>query len=50
LKKILAALGVRFVSPSKVARIEASTEMPQILHEWEENHFERIATGDESWV
>jgi histone-lysine N-methyltransferase SETMAR len=39
-----------FLSPAqKVARVEASTEMLRILHEAEENDFDGIATGDESW-
>jgi hypothetical protein len=33
----------------KVSRAEVSTKMPQILRELEENHFEGIAAGDESW-
>jgi hypothetical protein len=38
------------LSPAQnVARVEASTDMPRLLHESEENHFERIATGDEIW-
>jgi hypothetical protein len=39
-----------FLSPAQsIARGEASTEMLQILHESEENYFQGIATGDESW-
>jgi hypothetical protein len=39
-----------FLLPAqKVARDEASTEMLRILHESGENHFEEIATGNESW-
>jgi hypothetical protein len=33
----------------KVAHIEASTEMLRILHKLEENYFEGITTGDESY-
>jgi hypothetical protein len=33
----------------KVARVEGSTETLRILHEPEEDHFEGITTGDESW-
>jgi hypothetical protein len=44
------ALSSPFVSlAQKVARVEAPTEMLQILHELEENYFEGIATGDDSW-
>jgi hypothetical protein len=35
-----------FLSP---ARVEASTEMPRILHESEENLFEEIAIDDKFW-
>jgi hypothetical protein len=33
----------------KVARVQASTEILLIRHESEENRFEGIATGDDSW-
>jgi hypothetical protein len=33
----------------KIIDVEASTKMPRILHELQENNFERIAAGDESW-
>jgi hypothetical protein len=50
MRKILAALGAPFSVPAqKVARVEASTEMLRILGKPEENHFEGIATGEESW-
>jgi hypothetical protein len=39
-----------FMSPTQnVVCVEASTEMLRILHESEENHFEGLAIGDESW-
>jgi hypothetical protein len=46
--KILAALGAPFMSQN-IPCVEASMAMLQILHKLEENHFERIATFDESW-
>jgi hypothetical protein len=37
-----------YLFPSqKVVRVDASTEMPQILDESEENHFEGIAEDDQ---
>jgi hypothetical protein len=42
--------GSDFLAPAqKVVRFEASPEMLGKLHESEKNHFEGIATGDESW-
>jgi transposase len=39
-----------FLSPTQnVAHVEALTKMLRILRELEENHFEGIAAGDESW-
>jgi hypothetical protein len=48
--KRFAVLGAPFISPAqKAACVETFIEMLRILHESEENHFEAIATGDESW-
>jgi hypothetical protein len=35
--------------PQKVTRVEASTELIQILNDFEADSFDGITTGDESW-
>jgi hypothetical protein len=50
LKKFSRRWVPKFSAPAqKVARTEASTEILRNLHESEENHFEGISTGNESW-
>jgi hypothetical protein len=50
LKKFMRRWVPHFLSlAQKVVRVEASTQRLRILDESEENHFERIPTGGESW-
>jgi hypothetical protein len=44
-RKILHALS----RPQQVRRVEASTELFQILNDLEVDSFDGITTGDESW-